>query len=85
MQTRSFVGLGVHEESISIMLRETARYDFWEWSRVPNTPDEIAKLATRLSRGPVRKRTIEHAKTHVDGEFSPRRAKTYRVLNGLMC
>jgi hypothetical protein len=42
-------------------------------------------LCSRTSRGPFRKRTIAHAKTGADGELSPRCAKTYRLLNGLMC
>ena len=51
MQTRSFVVLDVHNASISVSLAEDGRNgEFRFLGAIPNTPDEGAKLAKRLSR-----------------------------------
>ena len=51
MQTRSFVGLDVHKASISVRVAEDGRNGEVRFlGAIPNTPDEIAKLAKRLSR-----------------------------------
>ena len=49
--TRSFVGMDVHKASISISIAEDGRNGPVRFLRVIlNTPEEIAKMAKRLSR-----------------------------------
>ena len=51
MQTRSFVGLDVHKATIAVSIAEDGRNGEVRFlGAIPNTPDEIAKLAKRLSR-----------------------------------
>lgn len=51
MKTRSFVGLDVHKATISVSVAEDGRNGEVRFlGGIPNTPDEIAKLAKRLSR-----------------------------------
>lgn len=51
MQTRSFIGLDVHKETISVSIAEDGRDGAVRFIGViPNTPDEVAKMAKRLSR-----------------------------------
>jgi transposase len=51
MQTRSFVGLDVHKDTISVSIAEDGRDGAVRFiGVVANTPDEVAKMAKRLSR-----------------------------------
>jgi hypothetical protein len=51
MQTRSFIGLDVHKETISISIAEDRRNGPVHFlGAIPNLPDEIAKFTKRLSR-----------------------------------
>lgn len=51
MQNRSFIGLDVHKDTISISIAEDGRNGPVRFLGViPNLPDEIAKMAKRLSR-----------------------------------
>ena len=51
MQTRSFIGLDVHKETISISVAEDGRNGPIRFLGViPNLPSEIAKMAKRLAR-----------------------------------
>jgi transposase len=51
MQTRSFIGLDVHKDTISVSIAEDGRDGAVRFVGViPNTPNEIAKIAKRLSR-----------------------------------
>src|SRR6516225_8047270 len=51
MQTRSFIGLDVHKATISISIAEDGRNGSVRFLGViPNAPDDIAKMAKRLSR-----------------------------------
>lgn len=51
MQTRSFVGLDVHKDTISVSIAEDGRDGEVRFIGViANTPDEVAKIAKRLSR-----------------------------------
>ena len=51
MQTRSFVGLDVHKASISISVAEEGRGgEVRFFGVIPNTPDDVAKMAKRLSK-----------------------------------
>ena len=51
MQSRSFIGLDVHKDTISISVAEDGRNGPVRFLGViPNLPDEIAKMAKRLSR-----------------------------------
>jgi transposase len=51
MQTRSFVGMDVHKASISISIAEDGRNGPVRFLGViPNSPEDIAKMAKRLSR-----------------------------------
>jgi transposase len=50
MQTRSFIGLDVHKESISVSIAEGGRDGPVRFLGViPNSPDEVAKMAKRLA------------------------------------
>jgi transposase len=51
MQTRSFIGLDVHKDTISVRIAEDGRDGAVRFIGViANTPDEVAKMAKRLSR-----------------------------------
>ncbi len=51
MQTRSFIGMDVHKATISISIAEDGRNGPVRFLGViPNAPEEIAKMAKRLSR-----------------------------------
>ena len=51
MQTRSFIGLDVHKDTISVSIAEDGRDGAVRFIGVmANTPDEVAKMAKRLSR-----------------------------------
>lgn len=51
MQTRSFVGLDVHKATIAVSIAGDGRNGEVRFlGAISNTPDEIAKLAKRLSR-----------------------------------
>jgi transposase len=51
MQTRSFIGLDIHKDTISVSIAEDGRDGAVRFVGViPNTPNEIAKIAKRLSR-----------------------------------
>jgi transposase len=51
MQTRSFIGLDVHKETISVSIAEDGRDGPVRFLGViPNSPDEVAKMAKRLVR-----------------------------------
>lgn len=51
MQTRSFIGLDVHKDTISVSIAEDGRDGQVRFIGViANTPDEVAKMAKRLSR-----------------------------------
>jgi transposase len=50
MQTRSFIGLDVHKETISVSIAEDGRDGPVRFLGViPNSPDEVAKMAKRRS------------------------------------
>ena len=50
-QTRSFVGMDVHKATISISIAEDGRNGPVRFLGViPNTSDDIAKMAKRLSK-----------------------------------
>lgn len=55
MQTTSFIGLDVHKESISVSIAEDGRDAPVRFlGTIPNAPDDILKLAKRLSKhGPL--------------------------------
>ena len=51
MQTRSFIGMDVHKATISISIAEDGRNGPVRFLGViPNVPEDIAKMAKRLSR-----------------------------------
>jgi transposase len=51
MQTRSFIGMDVHKAAISISIAEDGRNGPVRFLGViPNVPEDIAKMAKRLSR-----------------------------------
>ncbi|HTU47459.1 MAG TPA: IS110 family transposase [Bryobacteraceae bacterium] len=51
MQTRSFIGLDVHKDTISVSVAEDGRDGAVRFVGViPNSPDEVTKMAKRLSR-----------------------------------
>ena len=51
MQNRLFIGLDVHKDTISISIAEDGRNGAVRFLGViPNSPDEIAKMAKRLAR-----------------------------------
>ncbi len=51
MKTRSFVGLDVHKETISVSIAEDGRDGSVRFlGAIPNTPSDLAKMAKRLAR-----------------------------------